>query len=59
MWNLGVDGKVWQVSFWDRFLREEESLAELVLYVLNNPVRQGLVKDWRTYPFSGSLELEL
>ena len=54
-----MNGKVWQVSFWDRFLREEESLEEVVLYVLNNPVRKGLVKEWRDYPYSGSLELDL
>ena len=59
MWSLGVSGKVWQVSFWYRFLREEESLAEQVRYVLNNPVRRGLVKEWREYPYSGSLELDL
>ena len=58
-WKLGVTGRVWQVSFWDRFLREEESLEELVGYVLHNPVRKGLVAEWRDYEFSGSLVYDL
>ena len=59
VWKLGVTGRVWQVSFWDRFLREEESLDEIVQYVLNNPVRQGLVKYWQDYDFSGSVVYDL
>jgi hypothetical protein len=32
-------------------LRSSEHLEEKVLYVLNNPVRQGLVSDWHKYPW--------
>ena len=28
-----------------------ENLNEVVLYMLNNPVRAGLVKDFHDYPF--------
>jgi len=59
VWRLGVTGRIWQVSFWDCFLREEESLDEVVQYVLNNPVRKGLVKNWQDYDFSGSLVYDL
>ncbi len=59
VWKLGVNGRIWQVSFWDRFLREEESLDEAVRYVLNNPVRKGIVKLWHDYEFSGSLVYDL
>ena len=31
----------------------------VVSYILNNPVRGGLVQEWRDYPFSGSLVCEL
>ena len=58
-WRGGVTGRIWQVSFWDHFLREEEGLYEVARYVLNNPVRKGLVKEWRDYPYSGSLVLTL
>ena len=59
VWKQGVTGRIWQVSFWDHFLRQEESLEEVVRYVLNNPVRKGMVRQWQDYPFSGSLELTL
>jgi putative transposase len=58
-WERGVVGAFWQKSFWDHFLRTDEDLERVVAYVLSNPVRRGLVKDWREYPFAGSLELNL
>jgi putative transposase len=57
-WQLGITGTFWQVSFWDRFLRAEEQVERVVEYVLNNPVRKGLVARWEEYPFSGSLVLD-
>ncbi|MCC7210600.1 MAG: hypothetical protein IT451_02000 [Candidatus Brocadia sp.] len=47
-------GKFWQTSFYDHFLRKEEDVRDTVMYVLNNPVRKGLVAEWREYPYSGS-----
>lgn len=58
-WQHGTQGRIWQESFWDHFLRADEQLEQVVAYVLNNLVRQGLVKDRRNYPFAGSLEMEL
>ena len=58
-WSRGVSGRFWQPSFWDRFLRSEEHLQTHVQYVLDNPVRAGLVTSWRDYPFAGSLVLQL
>jgi putative transposase len=55
----GMVGRFWQDSFWDHFLRAEEAVEPVVAYVLNNPVRAGLVQEWREYPFSGSLVWEL
>ncbi len=54
-WALGERGRIWQRSFWDHFLRREESIPEVVKYILLNPVRRRLVEDWRMYPYSGSL----
>ena len=59
IWHRGVSGRLWQVSIWDRFLREEESLDEVVGYVLHNPVRKGLVAKWQDYEVSGSLVNDL
>ncbi len=52
--RLGVTGHLWQRSFHDRAIRREENLIEVIQYILHNPVRAGLVEDWRSYPFSGS-----
>lgn len=58
-WGCGVNGSFWQKSFYDHFLRAEEQVESVVEYVLNNPVRQGLVERWSDYQFCGSLVLEL
>ena len=49
----------WQASFWDHFLRGDERLEQVIEYVLNNPVRTGLVERWDEYRFSGSTVFEL
>ncbi len=46
--RLGIRG-VWQASFHDQMVREPERLIEILRYVLNNPVRAGLVREWRDY----------
>jgi REP-associated tyrosine transposase len=42
-WTLGVEGAFWQKGFFDHFLRREEQLERVVAYVVENPVRRGLV----------------
>ena len=58
-WKHGVDGSFWQQGFWDHFLRADEELRVAAEYVLANPVRAGLVENWRSYAYSGSLEFAL
>jgi REP element-mobilizing transposase RayT len=47
----------WQRNFHDRILRTDEKspggLARMIAYVLENPVRKGLVSYWKDYPYSG------
>ncbi len=50
---------MWQRSFFDHALRREEDLRKAAEYVLNNPVRDGLVEDRRDYPLCGSFEFDL
>lgn len=45
---------LWQRSYYDHVLRKEESLNEVALYILNNPVRKELVRDFREYENLGS-----
>jgi len=43
---------VWQVNFYEHIVLKEESLRKIADYVLNNPVRKGIVETWNEYPFS-------
>ena len=58
-WQYGCKGAIWQTSYYDHFLRKDEDLQVAVDYILNNPVRKGIVEEWRQYPYSGSLVYEL
>ncbi|MGC4074184.1 MAG: hypothetical protein QM760_17055 [Nibricoccus sp.] len=48
----------WQREAYDHVLREEErnrgAFAAVCHYVLQNPVKAGLVNDWSGYSFSGA-----
>jgi hypothetical protein len=35
--------------------REGIGLVRMIAYVLENPARKNLVKDWRDYPYCGCL----
>ncbi len=48
---LHRSGPVWQEEFLDHGLRCNESLAEKVEYVCQNPLRAGLVQDGEPYPW--------
>jgi len=48
---LGRKGRVWQPESFDHVLRSSESLDAKIEYVLSNPVRRGLVRNWRDYPW--------
>jgi REP element-mobilizing transposase RayT len=43
---------LWQSNFYDHVVRRDESLVEICSYILNNPVRQGMVSNWEEYPYS-------
>jgi putative transposase len=45
---------LWQPSYFDHVLRDDEETARAVKYVLENPVRKGLVREFADYPFCGS-----
>jgi REP element-mobilizing transposase RayT len=49
----------WQKDFYDHIHRKEENLKKHIIYILNNPVRKGIVSDWQNYPFRGSLDFNL
>jgi REP element-mobilizing transposase RayT len=54
---LGRKGRVWQAESFDHVLRSSESLDAKIAYLLENPVRAGLVSDWAEYPCCGRSSL--
>jgi len=49
--ELGHRGAVWQQESFDRALRHEEQYEDKLLYMLENPVRAGLVTNPQDYPW--------
>jgi len=47
--------KLWQPSFYDHILRRRESLNSIAEYIFFNPIRKKLVKNYKEYPYLGSL----
>jgi REP element-mobilizing transposase RayT len=41
----------WQRSFYDHWMRRDEE-RDYAVYIIGNPVRKGLVRDWQEYPFT-------
>lgn len=51
--------KLWQPWGFERVLRDDEASFAVARYVVENPVRAGLVKTVADYPFVGSQVYEL
>ena len=47
-------GRLWQEGFHDRVLRKDDDLRVTARYVIENPVRAGLVTSPADYKYSGS-----
>jgi putative transposase len=50
-------GRLWQPGFHDHAIRDYQAIEPIANYVLNNPVRAGLVKYPEDYPFKYSVWL--
>jgi putative transposase len=48
-------GQLWQRYGFEHVLRDDEVALAVARYIIDNPVRAGIVDDPRDYPFSGSL----
>jgi len=58
-WFKSIYGeKLWEPNYYERVLRTEEATVAVARYIFRNPVREGLVEDYGSYPYSGSFELE-
>jgi len=58
-YRKNTNTSLWQKSFYDHILRQEEDIEDIMLYIANNPVRKGLAKNWKDYPFIGSTVFDL
>jgi REP-associated tyrosine transposase len=45
---------LWQDGFYDHVLRDDDGMAAVMRYTVNNPVRAGLVRSPLEYDFWGS-----
>src|SRR5437867_3871325 len=49
----------WQKDFYDHIIRNDEDVNQQIIYILYNPVRKGIVKEWKDYLFKGSMVYNL
>ncbi len=47
---LGREGPLWEPQYYDHAIRTEDELKECLDYCLRNPVRKGLVDNFKNYP---------
>lgn len=45
----GNQGSLWHKESWDTTIRDNRHLYEAIEYTKNNPVKAGLVTDWRAW----------
>lgn len=49
---LQREGAFWQSESYDRIIRNEQELDRTITYVMNNPVKAGLVKKMKDWEYS-------
>jgi putative transposase len=48
---LGRSGRFWHDESYDHLVRDGKELFNICQYIINNPVKAGLVDDWPEWPF--------
>lgn len=49
----------WQINYYEHIVRRKENTDDVARYIFNNPVRRGLVEDFKKYDFLGSFEFDV
>ena len=52
--NIQSRGSIWQQGFYDYILDTEDKLLTKLEYIQNNPVKEALVKEPQSYPYSSA-----
>ena len=47
-------GRLWQPSYFEHVLRDEESTTGVIAYIMNNPIRAGYATAFGEYEHAGS-----
>jgi REP element-mobilizing transposase RayT len=55
--NFNQQGSIWQPAYYERALRIEDDRKNIARYIILNPLRAGLVKNVREYPYWNSIWL--
>ena len=53
--HLKTNGSIWQKGFYDRAIRYDNDIVDVARYIVANPLRAGLVKSLRLYPYWDSV----
>ena len=54
-----IGKQLWQINYYDHVLRREEDNINVAYYIFNNPVRKGIVDDFKQYKYIGSFEFNI
>lgn len=49
---LAREGKLWMRGYHDRYIRSVEHYWDVLSYIVNNPVKAGIVANWEDYPYT-------
>jgi putative transposase len=49
---VGRKGAFWQHESYDHIVRDEKEFERILAYIVNNPVKAGLVNNWRDWPYT-------
>jgi REP element-mobilizing transposase RayT len=50
---IGTSGRFWQPEYFDRLIASSRQLEFTLRYILNNPVKAGLCKEFQQWPWFG------
>lgn len=50
--HLNRPNQFWQRESYDHLVRDEKELLNIISYILENPVKAGLVKHWQEWSYS-------
>ena len=45
-------GAFWRHESYDHYVRDESEMTRIIHYTINNPVKAGLVKEWKDWKFA-------